>query len=200
MKVRLFLLVCLLVGLAGFLAAQEAEQSPASSMEQQMKEYLEKYAAPGEHHKHLEMLAGTWTTATKFWPAPGAPAMESTGTAEHKMVLGGRYLQTSYQGEFAGMPFAGMGVAAYDRLLQKYVETWIDNFGTMVLVSEGTCEDGGNVRTVRAEFVDPMTQKPTTMRSVYRFTDPDHYTLEMYGPGPDGSEVKMMEIAHTRKM
>ena len=197
--------VVLFVNLLLVLAVVALGQQPApqpeakTQMEQQMKEYMEKYAAPGEHHKHLEMLAGSWTAQTKFWPAPGAPAMESGGTAEHKMVLGGRYLLTSYQGDFGGMPFAGMGTAAYDRFLGKYIETWIDSMGTMVLISEGTCDGMGKIRTITAKFVDPMTQKPTTMRSVYRIVDADHYTLEMYNQAPGQEEFKVMEIAHIRK-
>ncbi len=192
-RVLLVVLVGLLLGWAAPLRAQEETQ-----IDPQMMEYLEKYATPGEHHKHLEMLAGTWTTETRFWPAPGAPALESTGQAEHTMVLGGRYLQTSYRGDFAGMPFEGMGIAAYDRFLNTYIETWVDNFGTMVLVSKGTCDGTGKIRTITADFIDPMTGQPTQMRSVYRFLDPDHYVLEMYSRGPDGEEWKTMEIAHTR--
>lgn len=188
----------LAVLLAGGAVVARAQES-AQQMDPQMKEYMEKYAAPGEHHKHLEMLAGTWTTQTKFWPAPGAPVMESTGIAEHKMILGGRYLQTSYRGDFAGMPFEGTGVAAYDRFLNRYIETWVDSFGTMVLVSDGMCDGTGKVRTLTARFVDPMTQKPTTMRSVYRFQDADHYVLEMYTQSGNDPEFKVMEIAHARK-
>ena len=194
-RIGVGVLAVLLAGWAGVARAQE----PPQQMDPQMKEYMEKYAAPGEHHKHLEMLVGTWTAQTKFWPAPGAPATESTGRAEHKMILGGRYLQTTYEGDFGGMPFAGMGTVAYDRFLNRYIETWIDNFGTMVLVSDGACDGTGKLRTVTARFADPMTQKPTTMRSVYRILDADHYVLEMYTQSGNDPEVKVMEIAHTRK-
>lgn len=198
MKARLLsvALVSLWVGGATFAVAQE----PDPAMQEQFQEYMQKYAAPGEHHQHLEMLAGSWTTRFQFWPVPGAPRMESTGRAEHKMVLGGRYLQTSYQGEFMGEPFAGMGVVAYDRYQKKYIETWVDTMSTMVMISEGTCDGTGKVRTITAEFDDPMTKNRTTVRSVYRIHDADHYTLEMYGQTPAGDEFKMVEIAHTRAL
>ncbi len=165
-----------------------------------MQEYMEKYAAPGEHHNHLALLAGQWATKTQFWPAPGAPVMESTGTAEHKMALGGRYLLTSLQTSgFMGQPYAGMGMVAYDRFLEKYVETWCDTMGTMMLVSSGTCGGAGKQRAMVAEFVDPMTKKPTRLRSLYNIHDPNHYTLEMFTLAPDGNEFKIMEIAHARR-
>jgi len=196
MRAQRIAMLLALVLLAAVLpaAAQQAEQDP----EAMMQEYMEKYATPGEHHNHLEMLAGKWTTSSRAWFTPGAPAQESRGTAEHKMILGGRFLQTTYGGEFAGMPFAGTGMAAYDRYKQKYVETWGDTMGTMILVSEGRCAADGKVRTMQAEYDDPMTKRRATMRSVYLIQDANHYTLEMYGPGPDGQEYKIFVIEHTR--
>jgi len=188
-------LLSLLLSLGSPLLAQESQ----ADMEAMMQEYMEKYATPAEHHQHLEMLAGKWTTLTRFWPAPGAPPMESTGAGEHQMVLGGRYLQTSYRGEFMGAPFEGRGTAAYDRYQKKYVETWIDTMGTMILVSEGYCDGSGKVRIEVADYDDPMTGKRSKMRSVYRVVDSDHYTLELYGASPKGEEFKMMELEHTRQ-
>jgi hypothetical protein len=202
MKLRHALaLLCLVLVTAA--AAQQTgrrtRQKAQPEMPPEMKEYIEKYATPGEHQKHLEMLAGQWTTKQRFWPAPGAPVMEAKGTANHRMVLGGRFLATTYRGSFMGMPFQGMGTAGYDRYRNKYVETWIDNFGTMTLISEGTCDGTGKVRTIEGKFDDAMTGKPSYMRSVYRFQDKDHYTLEMFGPAPDGQEYQWMVIEHTRR-
>lgn len=191
-----------LVALLAFvlLAAVLPSVGQQSQQEQDamMQEYMEKYATPGEHHKHLERLAGRWNTASQVWPVPGAPVVESSGKAEHRMILGGRFLQVTYEGEFAGMPFAGTGMVAYDRYKQNYVETWGDTMSTMILVSEGSCDNEGKERTMQAEFDDPMTQRHGTMRSVYRIQDADHYTLEMFGPGPDGNEYKIFVIEHTR--
>jgi hypothetical protein len=199
-KIVLSVTFLLAVAAAAASAQQPGAQPDArAQMEQQMQEYMQKYATPGEHHKHLEMLVGSWATQAKFWPAPGAPPMESVGTAENKMVMGGRFLLSSYQGDLGGMPFEGMGISAYDRFLGKYVETWIDSMGTMVLISEGTCDGTGKVRTTTAKFTDPMTQKPTTIRSVYRIIDPDHHNMEMYTQTPGQEEFKAMEITYTRK-
>lgn len=195
MRIRILAVVLATALLAAAtIIAQEQEQD----FEQMMQEYLEKYATPGEHHKHLEMLAGKWITVSRFWPAPDADVQETRGKGEHTMVLGGRFLETTYEGEFSGMPFSGMGLVAYDRYQQKYVETWGDTMGTMILISEGHCEEDGKVRTMVADFDDPMTRRRVRMRSVYRIQDPDHYTLEMYGPDLLGREYKAFELLHTR--
>lgn len=193
-KTYVWTLVALTVGLA----VPALAQTPEQQMPPEMQEYMEKYATPGEHHKHLEMLAGKWTTMTKFWPAPGAPVQEWAGRAEHRMVLGGRYLETSYESEFMGMAFEGRGTAAYDRYKQKYVETWIDSMGTMVMISEGTCDGTGKTRTVSAAYDDPMSGQSGKLRSVTRILNDDQYVLEMYWQPEGSEEFKMMEIAHTR--
>ena len=124
--------------------------------------------------------------------------MQSKGSANHKMILGGRYLETRYKGEFFGSPFAGTGHAAYDRYKKKYVETWGDTMSAMIMVSEGQCSDGGKSRTMTASYDDPMTGQPTVMRSVYTMQDPDHFLVELYTKAGGAPEFKLMEIQHTR--
>ncbi len=60
---------------------------------QAMMEVYAKLAQPGEPHKLFASLAGSWTTKTKEWMEPGKPPTESTGSAEMKMLLDGRFLQ-----------------------------------------------------------------------------------------------------------
>lgn len=72
--------------------ANEMEMKKAVDPQVMMDTY-NTLATPGEPHKHLASLAGTWTTQTKEWMEPGKPPTESTGICEHKMLLDGRYMQ-----------------------------------------------------------------------------------------------------------
>ena len=58
-------------------------------------ETYQKLATPGEPHKQLASLAGTWTTHTKEWMEPGKPPTESTGTCDFKVLLDGRFVKKS---------------------------------------------------------------------------------------------------------
>ncbi len=196
---RLIAFTVLLV-FCGVLAAQEQPQGQPTpeQFDAMMKDYMAKYGTPGEHHEHLKATAGRWSTVTKMWPAPGAPPVESKGSAVHKMVLGGRFIDVSYKGNFFGQPFEGTGRAGYDRYKNKYVDTWGDSMGTMIMVSEGQCSDGGKKRTMTATYDDPFTGKSTVMRSIFSFQDADHFLLEMYSKAGSDPEFKMMEIQHTR--
>ena len=72
---------------------------------QEMMEAYKKLATPGEPHKQLASLAGSWTTKTKEWMEPGKPPMESTGSVEMKTLLDGRFLQQEFTGNMMGQPY-----------------------------------------------------------------------------------------------
>jgi hypothetical protein len=180
-------------------AAQQPDTQQQQPQMDEMMQLMAKYATPGEHHKHLEQFVGTWSTASKFWPAPGAAPMESTGEAVHKPVLDGRFIHLSYKGVMMDTPFEGMGFFGYDNYREKHIDFWIDNFGTFMLTSEGSCSDAGKTLTMFTTADDPITKTRKTLRTVYRFPSADRYTVEMYDTGPDGQEFRTLEILHTRK-
>ena len=157
-------------------------------------------AEPNEHHQRLEEVVGTWKAAGKFYNpmAPDAPPTESNGTATNKMVLGGRFLMTEFEGDFMGMPFKGLGMEGYDNSLERHVATWVDSMGTMIMQSEGECSQNGKVKTLVAEFKDPATGQMTTMRQVTTIQAENKHVFEMFTTLPDGADFKVMEIIYTR--
>jgi hypothetical protein len=153
---------------------------------------------PGAPHKMLAGLAGRWDTKSKLWTEPSKPPMESTGTCEQKMLLGGRFLQQEFTGEMMGSPFTGIGVTGYDNHTKKYVSTWMDSMGTAILYFEGTAGADGKTITQENHYDDPV-KGPMTWRSVTRIVDDNTHLFEMYGTDKSGKEEKMMEITYTRK-
>src|SRR5262245_36767913 len=68
-----------------------------------------KLHTPGEAHKALEPLVGTWHAKVKMYAKPGEAPMESEGTMTRKWVLDGRFLEEKFEGNFGGMAFKGQG-------------------------------------------------------------------------------------------
>ena len=197
-------LLALLLALAVPMLAQDqpAQDKPkenAPAMGGPEMEAMMKAMTPGEPQKHLARLAGDWTFTNKAWMAPGAPPMESAGTMHGEMLLGGRYVEHTWKGNFGGMPFEGRGTDGYDNVGKMYVASWIDNMGTGIMHSTGTCDDAGKVCTYTGDVWDPMTNKKSTMKSVITWVDDNTFTNEMYGNDPSGKEMKMMEITAKRK-
>lgn len=183
--------------------AQPAPEPPATDvpemdMNDPMMQAWLAASTPGEHHKHLEVMAGEWVGTSTMWMMPGADPMVSPVTCSSRMELDGRFLLSNHAGEMMGMPFRGMGTMGYNNTTKKYEGAWMDNMGTMTMFMTGTCSDDGKVFTMRADFVDPMTGQPTYMKELCTIIDQNRYTFEMYGPGPDGAEFMMMKIEYTR--
>ncbi len=173
---------------------------PGQNQDQAMQEMqaLVQANQPGPHQKALEQFAGTWDVSATFWPAPGAPPVTFTGTADHKMILGGRYLQQQVKAEMMGMSFEGMGLWGYDNLKKEHISTWADNASTGIGVSHGVEEADGKVFTFIGEYMDPSGKTRKT-KEVLRIQDANKLLAEMYETGPDGKEFKNMEMIYTRK-
>jgi len=176
-------------------AAGQQQMSPEQAA--QMEAWM-KLAAPGKEHEGLKAMSGTFDAEVSFIPAPGAPAQLSRGTEKNQMVLGGRFLEGRHHGEMMGQAFEGIGYTGYDNLKKKYVGTWMDSMGTMILVQEGTADATGKVITFTSTMPDPISGKQQTMRSVLTIVSNDKHTYDMYGPGPDGKEYKCLTIVYTR--
>lgn len=177
--------------------AKEEKQEGRMDM-QAMMEVYGKLATPGEPHRVLASMAGSWNAKIRFWTEPDKPPMESSGTCEQKMLLGGRFLQQEFTGDMMGGAFTGIGVTGYDNHTQKYVSTWMDSMGTAILLFEGTAGADGKTITQDSRYDDPI-KGPMTWRSVTKIVDDNTVVFEMYGIDQKGKEEKMMEITYTRK-
>lgn len=165
---------------------------------QAMMELWKKLATPGEPHKAFADLAGSWTTTTKEWMEPGKPPTESTGTAEMKMLLDGRFLYQEFNSQMMGQPYSGIGIDAYDNMTKKYVTTWMDTMGTGIFMMEGTASADGKTITLKGSHPEPGGGQ-MHHRAVWKLVDANTQTFEMYGTHGHGKEMKMMEITYTRK-
>ena len=188
--------VCALVVMSpAFAKDKKAEKQ----MDQQaMMETYKKLATPGEPHKQLAGLSGSWTTKTKEWMEPGKPPMESTGSVEMKLLLDGRYLQQDFTGDMMGQPYSGVGITGYDNLRKRYVSTWIDSMGTGIFMMEGTATADGKTITLKGHHAEPGGGQ-MAHRAVWKLVDDNTQTFDMYGSHQGGKEMKMMEIVYTRK-
>jgi hypothetical protein len=201
MKPR-FIIAALVLLIAGafFVSRAYSDEKKMSPKEQQMMETWMKYATPGENHKLLDPLVGSWDCAVKYWMDPNSPAQESKGTCESKWILGGRYIQDELSGDMGGTPYHGMGITGYDNLKQEYIMFWIDDMGTSFMVITGKSDPTGKVFTMSGSEPDPMDLlKVKPFKSVTTIVDNDKHIYTMYVTGSDGKEYKNLEVTYTRK-
>jgi len=201
MRKRIFS-VAILVACAALARWSKAEEgkpgAPSEADQKAMMDAWMKYATPGEMHKKMAAMEGSWTVKVSQWMAPGTAPAESTGSAEFKMILGGRYLSQSFTGTMMGQPFNGFGVSGYDNAKKVSQSVWMDTVGTGILVMTGTWSEDGTL-TETGTMDDFMTGKPMTFKGVTHMTDNDHMHFEMWNSAPDGKMFKSLDIAYARK-
>ena len=178
--------------------AQDNKAPPMTPEMQATMEAFQKAGAPGAEHRRLAALDGTYDLTVKSWHSPDAPPSTDTGTATRKMILGGRVQVEEVSSQMMGQPFNGQGLHGFDNVTGKYWATWNDSMSTGLMVSEGTC-DASQTCTYTGTYHDPVSKKPVTSRMVSRWSDKNTEVLEMYAPGPDGKEAKMMEITYKKR-
>jgi hypothetical protein len=178
--------------------AQEGEMPQMTPEQQAEMEAYMKAGALGPQHELMAHNAGTFDVAIKSWMDPAAPPMESKGVATRTLHMGGRIMHEEFEGDMMGMPFTGLSRSGYDNVSGKYWSTWTDSMSTGIMVSEGECDENQSCTFV-GTYNDPIKGGPVTNRYVSNWTSPDEQYFAMYGPGRDGSEVKMMEMTYTRR-
>lgn len=155
-------------------------------------------ATPGPEHARLAADAGEWTVTSKAWMDPSAPPEVSTGSASIRMIFDGRFQVMDYENSMMGMPFRGMGVTGFDLLSKKYVGSWCDSMGTMMMFSEGTYDPATKALTMTSKWRDPLGREVLS-RHVSTWPDADHMTFTMHCATGGQPECQVMELLFTRK-
>ena len=200
MKISHIVVVALALLAAGsFQAADRMSQVAGMEMDPAMQEAM-KRGAPGAHHQALEPFVGRFTTSSRMWMKPGEPPLQSTGSAEHTWVLGGRFLQMDVRGDLGGQLFEGLGYLGYDNIRGEYTAVWLDNVSTGITRASGEFDPVTKRYSERGTFSCPMTgEKDRRFRGEWKVIDNDTLSYTKYNPGPDGKEVKGMEISYKRE-
>ena len=199
MSTKSYVIGCMLAAALAVpaLGADPAQNTPKMTPEQEkmMAAYM-KAAAPGPEHARLARMVGTWDMQVTSYDGP-TPHTDA-GTAVFTIGLGGRVLTQNVKSSMAGMPYEGSGSEGFDNVSKKYWSVWTDSMSTGPLMSWGTCDAAGAC-AYEGTSNDPMTGKAMTSRMTLKPQGADKQVFDFFGPGPDGKEVKMMEIVYTRK-
>jgi len=196
MKLKVCLGACAVLFSSIVFAQDQPKMSPE---EKAQMDAMIKAGTPGDAHKKLSSMVGTWDATVKMYPMqPGAPVQMSSGVSESKWVLGGRWVQETFTGNFMGMPFSGIGYTCYDNIKKQYVGTWMDSISTSTMMSTGNMT-GDKTYEFTSSMDDPLSGKTMPLKQKVTVVDDDHYVMEMWGAAPDGKTMKMMEITYSRK-
>lgn len=187
---RIFLSLCSIFLFAAFnyISSQTADE---------MKAYQE-FMTPGPMHKWMAKFNGTWEGDITSYMDPTTPNKSKT-TSVATTIMNGLYQTADMTGNIMGMPFQGHSIMGYDNAKKMFINTWIDNMGSGIIIMTGTYDEATRTLTLKGKQTSPMNGKDLDIRQEMKVIDDNNYTLIMYGEGPAGKEMKFMEGTFKRK-
>ena len=196
-----WLVAAALVAVIGAVPAAGQDAGEMDEAMAQMMAAWASYAEVGVPHEALDDRTGQWDATVKFWYAPDAPPEVSQASSTVEPIMGGRYILERFSSTMPdGAAFEGMGIVGYDNIKKAFVAMWIDTMSSGILTAESTsyADDFSHIE-FRGEAPDPVAGRYKVQRSAEHWTDADTRVMEAWETGPDGSEMKVMEITYTRK-
>jgi len=156
---------------------------------------------PTAEHKALAKDVGTWDATIKSWMGgPDSEPTVSQGVEVAKLMPGGLWLQTEFDGKFGDQEFHGCGQTGYDTKKGKYVGTWVDTMTTEIMMMEGEYDAASRTVTFYAKGTGPSGKAyDSKMTSKHEGDDTRVFTMSMKSDDTKGEYVKVMEITYKRR-
>ena len=155
-----------------------------------------KAGTPGPEQKAMEAMVGKWSVASEWMMAPGAPAEKSSGTAEFKMIMGGRYQVEEMSSTSSMGPMHGMGILAFNNATGKYEHVWLDDMSTGMMFATG--DSKGDTLEYKGDFFDPAKKAMCSTRFLVHKTSDTERDMEMYCSYSGQPEFKCMTLKYTK--
>ena len=186
-------------------AAEPAEVVPAvhqpevEMSEEDIMKMMAEWSALAPEHEVLKGMEGTWDCEAKFWMEPGEDPTIGHGTSENQLIMGGRYVTQHFvMPDFMGMDFEGMGAIGYDKQKEKFVNVWIDNMSTGMMIMTGEWDKDSHTMTWVGTAATPMGE--SEMKHIIKDVNEDKTVMEFWESNQftGGEFMKTGEITYTR--
>ena len=152
---------------------------------------------PGEHHKHLKKMIGTWYFKSKFHTVPGQ-IVEMNGVEVARMQPGGFWLISDFTGKLMEMPFHAHALMGYEAHKKKYIVTWSDSLGSVLVISSGTCSKDGKTITMVGKGYELIQKREITYKQVYETKDTNTKTYKLYDVQGEKEKLIMESFSKRR--
>ncbi len=146
------------------------------------------FPKPGPEHKKLQEMVGTWDAVMEI------NGQKSKATAVYKPICNGMFLESDFDGDFAGRKFMGHGIDGYDLNKKEYVSVWVDSMTSAPMEMRGNYEDKVLVMTGETAGPDGKLMKVKTTTTT---KDKDHMTFKFFMA--EGGDQPVFTIEYTRK-
>ncbi|MEO6150606.1 MAG: DUF1579 family protein [Mucilaginibacter sp.] len=187
---KLLLIVLTLIGPA-YLFAQSTPGNFISP--------VEVYVKPNEVHQFLAQYSGEWDEVITIWLFPKSQGENFKVSSTNKMILNGRFLQSSQSGYLAGSNFEGLTTLGYSTTNQRFTVTILDNLGTGTITLMGYWVTPLKTIELFGDMPTPENTDVIHIRQVITFIDKDNYVVQNFDKRAGQEEYKNFEYRFTRK-
>jgi hypothetical protein len=156
---------------------------------------------PTPEHERLKHDVGVWDATIKAWmQGPQSEPAVSQGLETVRLMPGGFWILSEFEGKFGDSAFHGAGQSGYDPQKKKYVGTWVDSMSPSIMMMEGDFDPDSKTMTMYSKGTDPAG-KPydAKLTSIHKDENTRVFTMSMKSDETKGEYVKMMEITYTRR-
>jgi Protein of unknown function (DUF1579) len=156
---------------------------------------------PTAEHERLAKNVGTWDGTIKSWNrGPDSEPTVSQGVEVVKLMPGGLWTQSEFDGKFGDHEFHGCGQSGYDTRKGKYVETWVDSMSTEIMMMEGDYDPASRTLTMYSKGTGPSGKAhDAKMTTRHEGDDIRVFTVSMKSDETKGEYVKLLEITYKRR-
>jgi hypothetical protein len=151
---------------------------------------------PTAEHERLAKDA----TIKSWGHGPDSEPTVSKGVEVVKLLPGGLWIHSEFEGKFGDQEFRGWGQTGYDTKKGKYVGTWVDSMTTELMTMEGDYDATSRTLTMYGKGTEP-SGKPydAKMTSKHEGEDSHVFTMLVKSDETKGDYVKVMEISYKRR-
>ena len=151
-------------------------------------------------HELLSGLVGRFTTKVHLYDGPYKRKMDTEGTAEGKVVMGGPFVQFTHSELRMMQPFESMAIYGFDTAIGKYTADAIDTTSTTTIHYVGDYDAEKKQINLTSRYNDQKSGLLTTARTVTTFVDAKTWTYdEFLKHGDVEAETQTVSITFKRQ-
>lgn len=146
---------------------------------------------PAEVHVRLSQYTGSFNMEITM--SMGAEPTIITVNSDHKMLLGGRFLEMKQHGTMMGMDYQSIMTLGFNTIDRKMTLTTITNMGTGTLSLHGDWDEKTKTANLFGQLTNPVTKGIIKVRQTVTFADDKTILIESYDTEGDKPEKKTVQ-------
>lgn len=172
--------------LAALLVGCRSSPTPTRPVEVDMQQFMAEYVqlgTPGEEHRELARMVGSWKTTMRYRDEPGGEWQTMEGAATYEPLFGGRFVIGREKGAFEmegqKIEHESMVIFGFDKLRREWTSRYYSSMSTWSGELRGKKNARGEIEYAGLH-VDNLTPQGRPARAVLRWEGEDRMVFDMW--------------------